>query len=668
MFRAICVLIFWQGFGQALTLDSDIIKECPNSASDIIQIKDFKLDINSKTNQVTVVVNAGIRSQLETAHASISLSIFGAQVFALPFDLCTNVMGHGICPIHPGDISQDYALDIPSSLPNVAGTLSKVPGADVSARLTITDSAGSSLGCVAVGLANPTSAQQPALIGITAGLASVSATLAIVSGVLSAMLSVVPISSGGMSFQVRPGTTPSFFDLMATFQFMATTGQLSLNYPDIYQQFTTNFGWSMGMIRIGVLQDVVTSKAKESPALVRRTMDLIPSKNTTSYSELAGVGSYARKLGVSPNTYFLTVLALFALIMGAITFLVLLLRIVLELLSTYKPNLFLGLRNHYAYYYVGNLLRVFLLCYFVLATAALFQLTLTDSMLTRVVAGIVLGFFCILLMVIVSVSVIRAGPVVLYTEPKYNYRYGALYSDYRQQTYAFFLIVLLSSLLRAAAVGALGKYVWVQLLVLVVTEMISFLALFFLRPYATRLGNTLMIFIGVMRVTNTALLFAFIQSFFLPDLARTILAIAIIAIQGLTLVALAIMTVWGFAITIARLIKSQRGSQLPRSVVDKESIEPILASDYFERKEKHAPPEFGFFRARHTLTESLSDTIEDKAWTMDTLNSLSNKSLTDSHHSSSRQNLPSPSYSSEFNSLQRIRPVGNSSPTQTPHF
>ncbi|KAI0242147.1 hypothetical protein L0F63_003137 [Massospora cicadina] len=610
------VLAFWQEACLGLTLDSALIQSCPNT-SEKIQIQTFKLDIDPNTNQLTLDIDAVVNSVLDSAQATVSLSIFGSQLFSLPFNLCKGVFNHLICPIQPGRLSQTYRLDVPPSVPNVASTISKVPGADLAAKLTIADSTGVSLGCVGVGLENPTSAHQPALIGATASLAGISAILALVSGLVGVLTSVTQVP-GGLTFNTRPGPTPSFFDLFATIQFLATTGQLSLNYPPLFQQFTKNFGWSMGVI---------------SPNLARRSLDWIPSKNATSYSELSGVGSYARKLGVPPNSYFLTVLALFAMIMGAITLLVLVLRLVLEVLGRYRPTLFLGLRNHYVNYYAGNLLRVFLLCYFVLATAALFQLTLVGEALIRVVAGVVLGVFCILLMAVISALVIRAGPVVLYTDLRYNYRYGALYSDYRQPTYAFFLIVLGSALSRAVAVGSLGGYAWLQLAVLVVTEVVSLLALFLLRPYATLLGNNLMIFVGVLRVTNTALLFAFIQSFFLPDLARTVLAIAIIAIQGLTLLALAIMTLWGLIMAIARLLRS-KSPRLPPSLRDTEPTE-IFASDPSRRKENHNPP--NFFRSRPPTSDPINDAWEE---TGAKLNTLSDRSITS--FSSSNQQFRAP--------------------------
>ncbi|KAI9293087.1 TRP-domain-containing protein [Neoconidiobolus thromboides FSU 785] len=542
-----------------INLTSSLVQKCDKSNSDNskLDIKDFSIAVDSQTNTLNINLNMDLKQALSDAKAVMSVNLFGEQLFTTPtIDLCSNAFGTSICPIQPGTVAVPYKLDLPSAVSSLANTLTKIPGANLSASLKIVDSNNVDIGCVAVNLANPVSGQQPAILGTIAGIAGFSSIVSVVSAIGSAsMLAVLPL---GMSYQVKPGPTPSFFDVISTFQFMGTTGMLSLNYPDLYKEYTTNLGWTMGMVNIPAVQSAINNFRPKASLRRRDIGNFLPDTNAKTYSELAGVQSYANKLRVQPENYFLTVLIIFACLMGAITVLILLLRLVLELLALYKPKMFRDLRNYYANYYIGNLLRVFLLTYFFLATAALFQLTLKDYLPITIIAGVVLGLFCVLLMIIVTALIIKTGPIRLYTEPKLSYTYGPFYSDYRQPSYLFFILVIVTSFLRACAVGLLGNYVWAQLGILVGVEVLFFIAIFALKPYAAKLGNTLMIFIGVIKIANLGLLFFYVQSFTLPELARTIIAIAMIVLQGVIMLAITLLTLWGLVSTIRKLVKGEK--------------------------------------------------------------------------------------------------------------
>ena len=60
-------------------------------------------------------------------------------------------------------------------------------------------------------------------------------------------------------------------------------------------------------------------------------------------------------------------------------------------------------------------------------------------------------------MIFVSFRIIKAGKSNLFSNPKLNYKYGSLYSDYRIALYAFFIPTIIYQIIRAAAIGLLAK-------------------------------------------------------------------------------------------------------------------------------------------------------------------------------------------------------------------
>ncbi|KAI9297534.1 TRP-domain-containing protein, partial [Neoconidiobolus thromboides FSU 785] len=549
------------------TLNSKRVDACSNNEVNVVDLYSMKVTIDTAEKSISFAVSGKANQVVESGKVKLSFSLFDKDLFNMDLDVCKLAADKGGCPLKQAPFSNSVTTPIPGEIPDVADILARVPGVDLNVAVRLENADGNPLGCYAVGLANDVSVYTRGTEAGTVVVASAAAGGAFLASLGSFIGTAGGAAAGSALSQARPTTTtPNFGDVIGTFQFLATTGMLSLNYPRVYHEFTCNFGWSMGAIRLGPIEKALESfrgndnVSRESGKLLRR-LDLLPNANATNYSQLSGIENYAAKLKIDPKNYFMTVLIIYMIVMAALTGACLLFRLILEILSKYKPKLFTNLRNHFALYYVGNLLRVFVLCYFFLATAAIYQFTQNDIWPITLLAAIVLGLFCIALISFVTFRVIRNGADKLYSFPNLQYKYGSLYIDYRPSVYTFFIVVLVAAVIRAIAVGLLSKNVWAQMSILIVTEIMFFFALFFFRPYASKASNGLMIFVSVMRVINTGLLFAFIESVFISELARAIIGYALVITQALIIAAIVIFTLWSLFITIRKFVQQHKQSK-----------------------------------------------------------------------------------------------------------
>jgi hypothetical protein len=539
-----------------------------NSNSDP-SISVSSLNVVVQDSSIVLNVNADVKKEITGGIATLQITAAGFSLPNIPFPVCD--LSPSGCPIQPGQLKSTKTLTLPSGVGQANDVLNKIPGFGLEFKLTFTSVDGSQqLGCTETTIGNPIDTQAPSISYASYAFGAASVGLALLGGV------------GNLGLQAthaRPGATPSLFDTAMILQGFAINGMLGCNYPATYAGWTTNFGWTMGAINIPSLQvaldnwrpaefhTVKNVTTDGSGSLQRRDgianfkWDDIFKSNPNAD---VGISKYAKMIKVKPENYFLTIVVVFLILFACVTALCLLLRLILELLSMYKPTIFTVLRDHFAMYYLGNLLRVFLLGYCVIAMGALYQLSIHDYWPVTVIAGITLGVFCVGLMGFVGFKVIRAGPSKAFNEPKFKYSMGPLYTDYRVSIYAFFIPNLIYLIVRAIAVALLSKWVLVQLIVLVVNEIVYFIAMLIARPYALRIANGLNVFIGILKIVNLGLLFLFIQSITLPSLANQIISIVLIVLNVLQVVALLIVMIWSLVHTCKKLIKGDgKSDQVP---------------------------------------------------------------------------------------------------------
>lgn len=118
-------------------------------------------------------------------------------------------------------------------------------------------------------LTNTVSAQSPVITIASVSLTAASVALAAITGLLAflssaAVLTTMPLAAtGGTGGTGTVGTagglSPSVADVVSFCQFIAMSGSLTLEYPELLQQWTQNFGWSMGLVQADGWNDAINS-------------------------------------------------------------------------------------------------------------------------------------------------------------------------------------------------------------------------------------------------------------------------------------------------------------------------------------------------------------------------------------------------------------------------
>ncbi|KAF9425541.1 hypothetical protein BGZ94_007439 [Podila epigama] len=137
---------------------------------------------------------------------------------------------------------------LPTKLPK---QLFSFPAVEALASIQLYDSAGSSILCASVPLINTVSAQSPlisiASMSLTAATMALSALAGLVASFSSVALLSMPLTHS-QAVAAATSLSPSVWDVVSFCQFIAMSGALNIEYPALLQQWTQNFGWSMGLV------------------------------------------------------------------------------------------------------------------------------------------------------------------------------------------------------------------------------------------------------------------------------------------------------------------------------------------------------------------------------------------------------------------------------------
>lgn len=183
-----------------------------------------------------------------TGNISITLAVdaYGLSVYKTTLDPCEEGW-EGLCPINEGQINLNSNLDLPASaIAAIPGIAYGVPDLDATVKVYINStSTGESEACVEAELSN----------GKTVDQKGVSWAVAVISGLA---LITSAITSGLGNANTAAHVAANTMALFGYFQAQALLGMTGVPLPPIVSSWTQNFQWSMGIIRLGFLQDIAT--------------------------------------------------------------------------------------------------------------------------------------------------------------------------------------------------------------------------------------------------------------------------------------------------------------------------------------------------------------------------------------------------------------------------
>ncbi|KAJ7072424.1 hypothetical protein C8F01DRAFT_1045050 [Mycena amicta] len=235
-------------------------------------IQQFDLKYFAKNQSIFFNISAASVESNVNVSANIALKAYGLTLVNVTVDLCDLLAGV-LCPLPTVEFVGSESISLPNSLgvskriPEIAF---RIPDLEAYAELTLIEVDTHEVkACVQATLSNGWSTHQPAVEWATGALS------------LSLLL-------GGIWQTMRSDPLPllphRLLDLFRLFQFIATSGFLSLNYPLLYRAFTLNFAFSLGLISSSTIENGIDN-------MRTRTGGTMPNSSSTS-----AVGLVDRKL------------------------------------------------------------------------------------------------------------------------------------------------------------------------------------------------------------------------------------------------------------------------------------------------------------------------------------------------------------------------------------
>ncbi|GAA5852847.1 hypothetical protein JCM8547_004704 [Rhodosporidiobolus lusitaniae] len=202
---------------------------------------------------------------------NFELVAYGINAVNTSINLC-DLLGGVLCPLPQYDFVGSATIPLPSLVAgkvNIPSAGYWIPDLEATAYvrlLRVEDN--SEAACLRVDLSNGKTMRWAsvswALGGLAMGCALLSSLWFLVGTLIWPNRSLSSSAVSNSATTVSPALWASLgrrkerlFLLMSLLQFVATTGLLSLHYPIIYEAFTANFAFSLGLIRIDPIQTAI---------------------------------------------------------------------------------------------------------------------------------------------------------------------------------------------------------------------------------------------------------------------------------------------------------------------------------------------------------------------------------------------------------------------------
>lgn len=414
---------------------------------------------------------------------------------------------------------------------------------------------GEALACVETQLSN----------GKTVNQKGVAWVLAIASGL--ALVSSAVTSGLGHS-NTAAHVAANALALFSYYQAQAFVGMTAIELPPIVSAWTQNFQWSMGLIRVGFLQNIATwyqratggtpseilsDLGTASVQVEKRSLDgplylvqrgltsfgkqLTRRQSTSSSSSdssqpdvviVRGIERVGFKAGIEPTNIFLTGYIFFMIFVVVTVLAVIAFKFICEALvkgGHLKNNKFQDFRNGWTTVLKGILYRIVLIGFPQMVVLCFWEFTVRDSG-----AEIVLAIFTIFTMIGIlgwasskvirlarrSIAMHKNPAYILYSDPVSLNKWGFLYVQFKASAYYFIVPVLCYILVKGMFIGLAQESGVVQAVALVVIEAMFLIAVCVMTPYMDKKTNAFNIAICVINFVSAVFLLIFSNVFGQP--------------------------------------------------------------------------------------------------------------------------------------------------------
>ncbi|KAK4245946.1 hypothetical protein C7999DRAFT_42556 [Corynascus novoguineensis] len=522
-------------------------------------------DVVFTPDNLTASVNMIATSSIE-GHVIFDISIwaYGYPIIRTKLDPCSSNLP-GLCPMTSGKMNNPFNLPVTreaiEQIPSIAYTF---PDLDATVQVFInrTDGeyAGESVACLEANISN----------GMTVDLVGVKWASAGV--IVLALISSAIINGLGFS-NAASHIASNTLSLFGYFQAQAMLGLCAVPLPPVVKSWTQDFQWSMGIINVGFIQDILTwyqrstggtastildtlhtvsvqvQKVKRSMPMVdsavglaQRSVSTISKRAIeTSYGSFIvyGIQRVAFRAGIETTNLFLTGLTFFYIFMIFAALCVVLFKGICELLAKInliKSDTFSEFRAGWLTVLKGVLYRWLLVGFPQIAILCLWEFTQNDSPAAMVLAVffffgslITLGYAAYRVIRIArrSVALHRNPAYILFSDPHALNKWGFLYVQFRASAYYYIVPLLIYILIKAMFIAFSQRAGTVQAVAFIILEAGALISASVLRPWMDKSTNSFNIAICAINFINSIFLFVFTDVFGLPRLVIGVVGVVL---------------------------------------------------------------------------------------------------------------------------------------------
>lgn len=545
-----------------VSADDMLISQSLNTCQKDSQFSARKFDVVYTPGNGSATVNMLATSSIQGEVVfDLEITAYGLDIIRTKVYPCDIEDLQGLCPMSVGEIPIAFPIPIPpgaaDSLPGITYTIPDLD-ANVRVHINMTDT-GEAVACVEARISN----------GKTVDLLGVKWATAIIA-ILT--LSASAVVNGLGHSNAASHIAANSLSLFGYFQSQAMVGLTSVRMPPIVQSWTQDFQWSMGIVRVGFIQEMVTwyqratggtpsdlfsdlrtisvQVVKRSTNLVRRGASAVGlAKRQNIDSENGGIIVYgiqraAFRASIETTNLVLTGLTFFIIIVLLVCICVLAFKGITELMAKkgwMNRDKFLDFRNGWLTVLKGILFRLCLIGLPQLAVLCLWEFTQVDSPAVVVLA--VFFFFSVLgtlgwgaskvvLIARRSIAMHRNPAYILYADPEALNKFGFLYIQFRASAYYFIIPTITYTVIKAAFI-AFGQHSGIaQAVGILIVESAALIGATVLRPWMDKTTNSFNIAICVVNFLNAIFILIFTDVFGAPGLLIGVVGIVLFVLNA----------------------------------------------------------------------------------------------------------------------------------------
>jgi len=533
-------------------------------------------DVVFTPNNNTVAINMAATSTVSGMVVfDISIRAYGYQFIRTTIDPC-EVNLPGLCPMGPGLHNQPpFNLPIPASavrqIPGIAYTFPDLDATvQVYFNMTSGDKQGQTVACVRANISN----------GMTVDLIGVKWATAIISGLALIASAIV----SGLGYTNASSHVASMaLSLFGYFQAQAMIGLCGVPLPPIVRAWTQDFQWSMGIIKVDFIQDILTwyqrstggtasnifdSLATVSVQVEKRALQLIVPTRELIHRSIAALPAPAVKIasglarraniktysgsyivygiqrvaflaGIETTNLFLTGLTFFYIFVMFTVLGTVLLKGFCELAARrgfLKGEAFEDFRRGWLTTLKGLMFRLLVIGFPQMTILCFWEFTQNDSPAAMVLAvffffgmaaSLAWASFKIISIARRSISMHRNPAYILFSNPQTLNKWGFLYVQYRASAYYFVAPILFYILIKGMFIGLAQASGTVQAVAFIVLDAAALITASVMRPWMDKSTNSFNIAICSINFVNAIFLFIFTDVLSVPPLVIGVVGVVL---------------------------------------------------------------------------------------------------------------------------------------------